>query len=125
MSNLLNNISFFSLDVDIEYVIHCCKLAHVHNEIMDLPMRYHTLVGDMGSSLSGGQRQRILLARALYSKPKILFLDESSSNLDARTEQVINKNISSLGITRVLVAHRKETIEIADRVIDMESINEK
>lgn len=123
--SILNNISFFSLDVDIEFAIHCCKLAHVHDEIMDLPMRYHTLVGDMGSSLSGGQRQRILLARALYSKPKILFLDESSSNLDARTEQVINKNISSLGITRVLVAHRKETIEIADRIIDMEFINEK
>jgi ATP-binding cassette subfamily B protein RaxB len=123
--SILNNISFFEINVDMEFAIHCCKLAQVHDEIMELPMRYQTLVGDMGSSLSGGQRQRILLARALYSKPKILFLDESSSNLDAKTEKIINDNISSLGITRIVVAHRKETIEIADRVVDMESINER
>lgn len=121
--SILHNISFFELNVDMEFAIHCCKIAQVHDEIMELPMRYQTLVGDMGSSLSGGQRQRILLARALYSRPKILFLDESTSNLDARTERIINDNISFLGITRIIVAHRKETIEIADRVIDMESVS--
>ena len=82
-------------------------------------MEYQTLIGDMGSILSGGQKQRIFLARALYQKPKILFLDEATSHLDIETERKINKTIENLNITRVFIAHRPETINSADRVISL------
>jgi len=87
-----------------------------------MPMAYQSLVGDMGAALSGGQKQRILLARALYSQPKILFLDEATSHLDANNEKIINHHVKNIGITRIIVAHRKETVSIADRVIDLETM---
>jgi len=80
-------------------------------------MGYNTLIGDMGASLSGGQRQRILLARALYKRPKILFLDEATSALDVEREREVNQAIRQLDITRVIVAHRPETIASVSRVI--------
>ena len=83
-------------------------------------MGYHGLIGDMGSSLSGGQKQRIILARALYRQPKLLFLDEATSHLDVGNEQLVNTAIRRLQVTRVIVAHRPETIASADRVLVME-----
>jgi len=80
-------------------------------------MGYETLVGDMGSSLSGGQIQRVVLARALYRRPRILFLDEATSHLDEQNERTINAAIRSLTISRVIVAHRRSTIDMADRVV--------
>ena len=71
------------------------------------------------SQLSGGQKQRILIARALYRKPSILFMDEATSHLDLKNESVINQSISALSITRIIVAHRPSTIASADRVIDL------
>ncbi|MCW5300172.1 peptidase domain-containing ABC transporter [Herbaspirillum lusitanum] len=111
------NISFFAEKVDQEWVEACAEMAAIHNEIVAMPMSYHTLVGDMGNALSGGQKQRILLARALYKKPKILFLDEATSNLDVECERRVNESIKSLNITRIIVAHRPETIASAERVI--------
>nr|WP_256723166.1 ATP-binding cassette domain-containing protein [Xanthomonas oryzae] len=73
-------------------------------------MRYETLVGDMGSTLSGGQKQRILLARALYTQPKILVLDEATSHLDSKNEKVVNDAVMDLEITRIIIAHREQTI---------------
>ncbi len=99
-------------------------LACIHETIRQFPMGYETLVGDMGSSLSGGQKQRILLARALYKKPKILFLDEATSHLDDHNEKQINQALKLLNITQIIVAHRQETINMADRVIDIRGINE-
>ena len=90
-----------------------------------MAMGYETLIGDMGNALSGGQKQRIILARALYREPKILFLDEATSHLDMENERAINENLKFLNITKIMVAHRKETIESADRVIDMETLNRK
>ena len=95
------------------------KLAYIHDVIIQLPMGYQTLVGDMGSTLSGGQKQRILLARALYKQPKILFLDEATSHLDGQNEKNINDSLRSLNMTQIIIAHRQETIRMADRVIDL------
>jgi ATP-binding cassette subfamily B protein RaxB len=111
------NISFFSSIVDHEHVDECAKLAGIRDEIHALPMGFDTFVGDMGSVLSGGQKQRILLARAFYARPKILFLDEATSHLDVNKELEVNQAIRSLGITVIMIAHRKETINMADRVI--------
>jgi len=84
-----------------------------------MPMQYQTLVGDMGSTLSGGQVQRIMLARALYQQPDILFLDEASSHLDMGNEAQINHNLRQLRITRIIIAHRPQTIALADRVFEL------
>jgi len=82
-----------------------------------MPMGYESLIGDMGSALSGGQKQRIMLARALYRQPRLLFLDEATSHLDVRTERLVSAAVARLRLTRVIVAHRPETIASCDRVL--------
>lgn len=114
-----DNIAFFDSPINMEKVVHCAQLAAIHDDISDMPMGYDSLIGDMGSSLSGGQKQRIILARALYKDPKILFMDEATSHLDTGLEEDINEAVSRLKITRVIIAHRKETIASADREIKM------
>ena len=113
------NISFFDPAPDQARVIDCARRAALHDELMRLPMGYRTLVGDIGSGLSGGQRQRLLLARALYKQPRILVLDEATSHLDVGNERLVNAGVAALGATRLIVAHRPETIAMADRVIVM------
>jgi ATP-binding cassette subfamily B protein RaxB len=81
-----------------------------------MPMKYESLIGDMGSALSGGQKQRILLARALYRQPRILFMDEGTAHLDLDTEKLVNDAIRKLGVTRITIAHRPDTIHSASRV---------
>lgn len=112
-----DNISFFEADADQHWIEHCARLASVHDDIAQMPMGYNTLVGDMGTVLSGGQKQRVLLARALYKKPKLLFLDEATSHLDIAREAAVNQSLKALNITRIIVAHRPETIRAADRVV--------
>ena len=84
-----------------------------------MPMGYNSLVGDMGTSLSGGQKQRILLARALYKRPAILFLDEATSHLDISLERDISGSIAKMQLTRIVIAHRPETIRTSGRVLDI------
>lgn len=116
--SLAENISFFDLDPDMERIQECARIACVDDEIRGMVMGYETPVGDMGAALSGGQLQRVLLARALYRNPTILFIDEGTSHLDVTTEQAVNRAVRGLGITRIIVAHRPDTIDMAERVLE-------
>jgi ATP-binding cassette subfamily B protein RaxB len=115
--SIADNICFFDTSFDQQRMIQCASLARIHDEIMAMPMTYNSLIGDMGSSLSGGQKQRVLLARALYRRPQILFLDEGTAHLDIDNERQINDSLRHLSMTRVNVAHRPEISSGADRVI--------
>lgn len=116
---IAENIAFFEPAFSREKVMRTAKLAQMHSEIMAMPLRYDTRIIDLGASLSGGQRQRLILARALYRDPRIIILDEASSHLDLENERLVNKAISGLQITRIIIAHRPETLAIADRVLEL------
>ncbi|ALZ77224.1 peptidase domain-containing ABC transporter [Rheinheimera sp. F8] len=122
--SIRDNICFFADEPDDDWAQQCAKLAAVHDDISRMPMAYHSLIGDMGSALSGGQKQRILLARALYRRPKILFLDEATSHLDMATEAVVSSALQQLQITRIIIAHRPETIASADRVLTLPALQQ-
>jgi len=115
--SIADNICFFDPSPDQSAVEHFARMAAVHDDIAAMPMGYNTLIGDMGAALSGGQKQRILLARALYKRPRLLFLDEATSALDVPKEKAVNDAIRSLRLTRIIIAHRPETIASAERVI--------
>jgi ATP-binding cassette, subfamily B, bacterial CvaB/MchF/RaxB len=115
--SVADNISFFHPEPDIEWLQHCARLAAVHEDILAMPMQYNTLIGELGTALSGGQKQRLLLARALYKRPRILLLDEATSHLDVDRERSVNHAVRALALTRVIVAHRPETIASATRVV--------
>jgi ATP-binding cassette subfamily B protein RaxB len=117
--SIRDNISFQDPAADSARVQRCAADACILDDIQRMPMTFESLVGDMGAALSGGQHQRLLLARALYTQPRVLFLDEATSALDLATQQRVNDNRKRLGVTRVMVAHRQETLAMADRVIDL------
>ena len=118
--SIADNISFFDPEADAAWVQECARIACVHEDISALPMAYQSLVGDMGSSLSGGQRQRVLLARALYKRPQYLFLDEATSALDVEKERQLNASLRTLNLSRIVIAHRPETIASAQRIIALQ-----
>jgi len=117
--SIADNIAFFDPAADQTHVEACATMAAIHEDIIAMPMGYHTLIGDMGTALSGGQKQRVLLARALYKRPKILLLDEATSHLDAPREKQVSEAIRHLKMTRLIVAHRRETIATVDRVFNL------
>jgi ATP-binding cassette, subfamily B, bacterial CvaB/MchF/RaxB len=117
--SVADNICFFSERPDPERIEACARLAAVHEEIVAMPMGYDTLIGDMGTVLSGGQKQRVMIARALYRRPSLLLLDEATSQLDVAAEAVVSGAVRALRVTRIIVAHRPETIRSCDRVIQL------
>jgi ATP-binding cassette subfamily B protein RaxB len=117
--SIRDNIAFFDADVDQGWVEECARRACIHDDILQMMMRYHTPVGDMGSTLSAGQKQRVLIARALYRRPSILLLDESTSDLDVATEEQLNLNLSRLDVHRIYIAHRPQTIKYGDRIVEI------
>jgi len=121
--SIADNISFSDKvgRVSMDNIVAAARSAAIHDEITAMPMGYETLVGDMGSSLSGGQRQRIILARALFSCPKVLLLDEATSHLDESREKEINAHIKAMNLTRIIIAHRQETVRSAQRVVEVQA----
>lgn len=117
--SIADNIAFFDADATFAKIEEAANTAALNRDILGMPMGYETLVGDMGSCLSGGQQQRLLLARALYRRPELLVLDEATSNLDITREREINSAINQLAITRIVIAHRPETIASTQRVVEM------
>jgi len=115
--SVLENVAFFDEEIDVELAWDCLEKAAIADEVRRLPMAEHSYVGDMGSTLSGGQIQRILLARALYRRPRFLILDEATAHLDVERESRINDFLKSISVTRIVVAHRPETVAAADRVL--------
>ena len=95
--------------------------AAVRDDIVAMPMGYGTLIGDMGTVLSGGQKQRVLIARALYRQPSLLLLDEATSHLDVDREAKVNAAIAATSTTRIIIAHRPDTIRACDRVIALKA----
>ena len=118
--SLAENVGFFAPVLEKARIEECCAMAGIHDDIEAMPMGYQTLTGDMGTTLSGGQKQRLMLARALYKRPKLLFLDEATSHLDIDNERHVNAAIRALPITRICVAHRPETIALASRVVRLD-----
>lgn len=117
--SIRENICGFAEEVDEEWMVECARASHIHDVIMNMPMGYETLIGELGEGLSGGQKQRIFIARALYRKPGILFMDEATSALDSESEHFVNVAIKNMNITRVIIAHRETTLRTVDRVISI------
>lgn len=117
--SIRENICGFAEEMDEEWMVECARASHIHDVIMNMPMGYETLIGELGEGLSGGQKQRIFIARALYRKPGILFMDEATSALDSESEHFVNIAIKNMNITRVIIAHRETTLRTVDRVISI------
>ncbi|MGK3564828.1 colicin V export peptidase/ABC transporter CvaB [Escherichia coli] len=117
--SIRENICGFAEEMDEEWMVECARASHIHDVIMNMPMGYETLIGELGEGLSGGQKQRIFIARALYRKPGILFMGEATSALDSESEHFVNVAIKNMNITRVIIAHRETTLRTVDRVISI------
>jgi ATP-binding cassette, subfamily B, bacterial len=115
--SIRQNISLGNTDLSMAQIAHAAQLAHIHDDIVHIPMAYETRLAEGGTGLSGGQRQRLALARALASEPSILLLDEATSHLDAITESIVDRNLSRLSCTRIVIAHRLSTVQNADLIL--------
>jgi ATP-binding cassette subfamily B protein RaxB len=117
--SIADNICFYEPASNKEAIERAATLAAIHKDIVAMPMQYDTLVGNLGVALSGGQIQRILLARAIYRNPKLLLLDEATSHLDIDNEKLVNNAVKQLKMGRIIVAHRPETIKLADQIFQL------
>ena len=116
---IADNICFFDESNDLEQMARCAGLAGIHDDIVEMPMGYNSLIGDMGTSLSGGQRQRILLA-GLIASPRYCSWTKARQTSIWPTEKRVSAAIQSLGLARIIIAHRPETIATATRRLFMD-----
>lgn len=119
-ASILHNLKLNNENLTKEQVEQAAKVAQIHNEIMEMPMKYETLISEMGQNLSGGQKQRISIARAIVHSPKIIVLDEATNSLDSINESRIDKYLSEMNCTRIVIAHRLATVKNADHIIILE-----
>ncbi len=117
--SVAENITLFDQRVDQAWMIECAKQCLIHDAIMAMPMNYHSLIGDMGDALSAGERQRLMLARALYRRPRVLFLDEATCHMDPALDVRVMEMLSRLPMTRIVVTHRATPIKFANRVMEL------
>lgn len=119
--SILDNITL-KHEVTSQKIKEVSKAVQIYDEIMAMPMKFNTIISEMGSNISGGQRQRIALAHALIKNPSIVILDEATSALDTINEERITKYIKSQGCTQIIVAHRLSTIKDAvmkgDKIVE-------
>ena len=122
-ASIKKNIAFNFLDepIDEQKLNNAINIANLEQKIANLPNGVNTVVGNDGVKLSGGERQRIALARAIYREPSIFFMDESTSALDTKTEEIVMNNIKNKfkDKTMIIIAHRKSTIEMCDKVLNL------
>lgn len=121
--SIRENIAYSDPSLPDDKIIEAARNAHAHEFISAFPEGYDTLVGERGVKLSGGQKQRIAIARALIADPRLLILDEATSNLDSETEAVVQAALSTLmkGRTTLVIAHRLSTVRDADRICVVEN----
>lgn len=96
------------------------RMAGMEEDIKSMPMGMHTMVSEFGSTLSGGQKQRLLIARAIISRPKIIYFDEATSALDNKTQKIVSESLGNLGATRVVIAHRLSTVMNCNKIVVMD-----
>jgi ATP-binding cassette subfamily B protein/subfamily B ATP-binding cassette protein MsbA len=120
---IADNIAYGRRDATLDEIIEAAKQANAHGFISELPKGYESMIGERGVKLSGGQRQRLTIARAILADPRILILDEATSNLDTESERLIQSSLRELmlGRTSFVIAHRLSTIRHADRILVIES----
>lgn len=117
--SIARNIAVEDKDVDTDKLIKAAQMANIYEDIIAMPLRFDTIIGDSGRALSQGQRQRILIARAIYKEPRLLLLDEATNSLDSSNEKVINDNLEEFynGRTAIVIAHRLSTVKNADQIL--------
>lgn len=119
--SIMDNIRMGRLDATEAEIIKAAKMANAHQFIIEFTDGYDTVVGEKGMSVSGGQRQRIAIARAILKNAPIMLMDEATSALDNESERAVNETLQNLKgrMTIIMIAHRRSTIQMADRVIGL------
>jgi ATP-binding cassette subfamily B protein len=121
--SIARNIASGDDEIDKERLAYAAKTANIHDFIMELPLKYNTIIGNEGQNLSQGQKQRVLIARAVYKNPVFLFFDEATNALDSNNEKAIVENLQEFyrGKTVVVVAHRLSTVKNADQIVVLDN----
>jgi ATP-binding cassette subfamily C protein len=118
--SIFDNIVAANPGLTIDDAWEAARMAGMEQDIKSMPMGMHTMISEGGSTLSGGQKQRLLIARAIISRPKVLYFDEATSALDNKTQKIVSESLSGLGATRVVIAHRLSTIVNCNKIFVMD-----